>query len=190
MSEPRVFYFGAWSREKTGHYFYGPRGSELIYCVPGYDSLARRALENSFPGGRGDPDRPWAIDAGFCPDPKCLGGQVQGICNLTRTRGWSVASWWDRTADRRSNSNSSFLVEGEWPLAEVIRLGLTAFPEVAERLRTAGVELRVPGPPAGGAARDPIGCGAPHGDSSGAVHESSQPVPPAGGALQTQGEEE
>jgi hypothetical protein len=63
---------------------------------------------------------------------------------------FTVIQWWDRTqCDTRSGSNSSLLVDGDHPSAQMLVVLAEHFPQVLSNLQKAGVSLveRRPDPP-------------------------------------------
>ncbi len=134
MSGPRVYYFGAWSRSRIGHFWYAPGGRSLDHT-----------LRNESPF-----DQP--IDGVFAPR---IPTQPEGLASLVWRFGWTFVSFWDRSADSRGNSNSVFAIEGEHGQAESLSLSRAVFPEVFARLgfdvHFGSAGLQGPGPcPSGG----------------------------------------
>ncbi|MBZ4400403.1 hypothetical protein [Myxococcus sp. AS-1-15] len=73
---------------------------------------------------------PRHIDAKLAPkDPH----QVEGRARLHHVYGWTVLAWWDRSSDRRMNSNSAILVRGTHDFAAVVAAAREHFPELAPR---------------------------------------------------------
>jgi hypothetical protein len=93
---------------------------------------------------------PWGyeIDGGLCP--LINKRQVEGIADIHQKDGWTAIAFWDRTGDSRSNSNSAFIVEGEFEFGEMLAMAKKTFPQLFERfkfeIRACGVrdiELKV-----------------------------------------------
>lgn len=107
---PSVLFFGCWG--PAGHYLYAPRRRS----VPGY------YLPSSV--------QPHALDGKLAPaDPQ----QREGRARLHHLDGWTVVAWWDRSADKRMDSNSALLVHGTHSFAAVLLTAGDAFPELLPR---------------------------------------------------------
>ena len=127
-----VYYFGCWGPEK-GHFWFLTRG-RCIYREPG--GMPRSLTSR--------------IDCGLCPntpppdDPYGNAGpQNQGEALLHHIEGWTVLAFWDRTVDHRGNSNSAFVVRGDYDFDAMLGVMRERFPEIAARLDAAGVEVRL-----------------------------------------------
>ena len=64
-----------------------------------------------------------------CRDP-----QHEGIVFAHRARGWTIASWWDRSGDNRMASCAVFLAEGDHSGAEMLRLARERYPREIARM--------------------------------------------------------
>lgn len=74
--------------------------------------------------------QPWRnLDGGLLP-PK---DQREGQIVYERKDGWAVVSFWDRSADRRENSNSAFLAQAELNAVELLRAAREQWPEIFSR---------------------------------------------------------
>lgn len=115
----RVFYFGCWG--EPGHYLFRPRG------------LAATREE-----GR---SLPWPhMDTTLAPGPRHprygeveSKDQHQGHAALHRRCGWTALAFWDRSLDRRHNSNSVFVAEGTHSANDMLSLAREHFPEIMQR---------------------------------------------------------
>lgn len=109
-SDKTCLFFGAWSPEKIGHYFY-PRGNPIA-----------RKME-------------WEISHKI--DACLLGSiwfdQTQGEYVRAVVDGWVVLSFWDRTGDSRFGSNSAFLFNYDAPDAELLEHAKQQFPTISRR---------------------------------------------------------
>jgi hypothetical protein len=108
---PEIYYFGC--KEGLGHYLHSPRASQAA---------------------RPPADLPYTIkqlDAGLLPDNNWP--QTEGAGALVQARGWTVLTFWDRTVDKRANSNSAFVARGLHSLAEMKVLAEAAFPAIYSR---------------------------------------------------------
>jgi hypothetical protein len=115
--QPRVYFFGQW--QVAGHYMWRPG--------------------RIFAGGITAPWSPATIDG--CMQPGCSPGvpvweleQPEGIAVLHVASGWSMISFWDRTGDKRRNSNGNFIIEGERTFGAMTSLAAQHFPEVWRRV--------------------------------------------------------
>lgn len=133
-----ALYFGCWDR--PGHYLHRPNGEAL------HD--AQRAL----------PGFPWTaalMDTGLLDNggrPDVYDGKVFWTCGGSPF--WYAFYWWDRSVDRRGNSNSGFYVRGfGWPEAQAaFDYACTQFPKVVSR-QARPLILQNPEPPAAHRAR-------------------------------------
>ena len=108
-------YFGCWN--------HNPR--EAGHAIWNAEHRRPKAEEiPSFAGPHG-----WSLDGKFCP----LGAQVEGLCVLTQLEGWTMLSFWDRSGDKRGNSNSNFLFPGTLGQQEILDAARSTFPELFAR---------------------------------------------------------
>lgn len=77
-------------------------------------------------------DTPWGnqIDTGLL-DKKSA--QVQGHGVVAKKDGWTALSFWDRSGDGRSGSNSAFIVDSDKTFDEIIAIAAEKFPRVLAR---------------------------------------------------------
>lgn len=106
-----VFYFGCWPKGLggAGHYLYLPSGHLL-----------------------GQFSCPWEgaeLDGTFCPHE-----QKQGHAKLTHESGWTILAFWDRTADKRSGSNSAFIAKGTFTFEGMVSLARRYYPGICKRV--------------------------------------------------------
>ncbi len=113
MGADRVLYFGCWLGE-TGHYLHVPGGQ-----WPRTDE-APEPLTNEL--GRN-------LDGYFCPKGK----QVEGKAKITFQEGWTVMAFWDRSADQRGNSHSTYVANGRRSFDEMCQLAVKHFPRIWKR---------------------------------------------------------
>lgn len=113
-----ILYFGAWSAENLGHYLYSPDGRTIWRA----DWL---------------PFRPTILDAGLL-NP--FGSQEQSKARRVLIGGWTVVTFWDRSADSRMGSNSAFIVDSEMCFLNVMALAGQAFPLQMARIPKLGLE--------------------------------------------------
>ena len=118
----KLFYFGCW--EQKGHFIHTPERSYRA------DTDARKA---------GVPWEDWTLDGGLCPGSvwdarsdrwnlNCR--QPQGAAALHHKDGWTALSFWDRSVDSRTNSNSCFIAEGTHTFEEMVALAQLHFPTI------------------------------------------------------------
>lgn len=108
----QMLYFGAWSASKLGHFLYAP-GGRTVYG-PAY--LLPFCLS--------------ALDTALLPPGK---PQEQGVLHRSVINGWTIVGFWDRSADSRSGSNSSFIMEGDFPVEAVLAAAREKFPDIFAR---------------------------------------------------------
>lgn len=128
-----MFYNGCWGN--VGHYLFSEDGSSKLAAIG--------------PFKRGE------LDCCLCPGYAPLGAsyavrkaserpraQVEGEAKLTHRDGWTALAFWDRSVDKRGNSNSCFVIEGTHTFEEMIELARARFPRVMERFK---FEIRIVG---------------------------------------------
>jgi len=114
-----ALYFGVWDR--PGHYLHAPGGWTV------------REREN--------PDLPWTtalMDGGLLENGKredVCDGRVFWTCGGLAF--WYAFFWWDRSGDKRGNSNSGFYVRGfGWPEPQkAFDYACSQFPHIVARQR-------------------------------------------------------
>lgn len=106
-SDPNVFYFG-WIQH-GGHWL----ESTKLPKYPHYDST------------------PWGkkIDGGLAPQPDVVDGKIAEH----HLDGWTAIAFWDRSGDRRPNSNTAFLVNCTMSVQELLGLARKQWPDVFSR---------------------------------------------------------
>lgn len=108
-----VLFFGVRAGDAAGH----------VLCRADRLCLRRETLPA--------PLRPF--DARWCStgdrDP-----QRQGIVRLHHVAGWTVAAWWDRSADTRPNSNAALVAEGTHTWEAILTAAREAFPREIARM--------------------------------------------------------
>lgn len=108
-----IFYFGC--RREAGHYLFHPSGGTAYgYRVP-----------DDFPCTE-------TPDAVFLPKKQ---PQTEGIASLCHLNGWTIISFWDRSVDIRSGSNSTFLARGIIDFEAIRNKAREAFPDVWKRFK-------------------------------------------------------
>lgn len=109
---PRLF-FGVRAGDAAGHVLCG---ADRLCLHP--DTLPARL-------------RPF--DARWCStgasDP-----QREGIVRLHHVAGWTIAAWWDRSADTRPNSNAALVAEGTHSWEVMLAAAREAFPREIARM--------------------------------------------------------
>lgn len=110
----RVFYFGCYG--EVGHYLHTP------------DMHHAWNDHNIIPWGKN-------IDSTLCPPGRYEENQPEGVAVLTFKDGWTALSFWDRSVDRRGNSNSNFIAEGAFNFNQMVEIAQTHFPKVWKRFK-------------------------------------------------------
>lgn len=116
----KVFYFGCW--DAIGHCLWTPKGTSVSTS-----------------------ETPWgnAVDGGLCPGKRDRRGEVapadqrEGHAALHHRDGWTALAFWDRSVDKRPNSNSAFLAEGTLMLPEMMTLAWASFPRIMDQFEVA-----------------------------------------------------
>lgn len=111
--------------------------SECYYfgCVgePGhflYDSSLRSVGGGSITGW---PWRRGGLDCEYAPGGSD-GPQKLGVTALAHHEGWTVLAMWDRSVDKRGNSNAAFIARGEHDEGAMREIAAAAFPAVWARI--------------------------------------------------------
>lgn len=114
----KCFYFGV-ADSRSGHsLWYAQRPGFHPFFVP------RKERERL----------PWRVaelDGGLLPKSK---RQPEGRCVLRHQGGWTAMAFWDRSGDKRYNSNSVVLAEGEHDFEGLLDLFRREFPAIYERV--------------------------------------------------------
>lgn len=131
----RVFYNGC--HRQSGHYLFAPGMRTTTRYRSTHKRFGHVLVEMGFVQ---------YLDGGFCPGAEREGWgrpdeQPEGLGALHHVDGWTVWSFWDRTVDRRGNSNSTFVAEGEHDLDAMKRIAAEHFPEVWRRVSKLGLRL-------------------------------------------------
>lgn len=132
----KVLYFGRWGA--PGHFLFEETGHTSRHPLP----EALRSLDGNFAG---DPAKvKYWLDGIYGKktvphwDEK---DQEQGLARLWTIEGWTLISFWDRSADQRGGSNSTFLAEGMHSFEEMVALAARHFPTIWKRI-TSAFEVR------------------------------------------------
>lgn len=113
-----IRYFGCWG--EPGHYLYDCEHRMIVR----QEAAIWRSRN---------------LDAGYCPNAAvdsfwiAHGPQIEGEALLHHVDGWTVLAFWDRSGDRRSGSNSAFLMRGEHTFEDVVNMSKFYFPEIWKR---------------------------------------------------------
>lgn len=118
-----VYFSGAWPGESSGHF---------LYDMTGY-----QVYDNRMPADF--PCTEYSFDGAFLP-PRLP--QVEGRATLLHLNGWTILTFWDRSADHRLNSCSAFALRGMFPFAEAVETSKRAFPKVWARFDFEVVEYK------------------------------------------------
>lgn len=108
----KMFYFGAY--EKAGHYLF----DSSLYSVN--DSKLKEI---------GFPIKPNTLDGGFLNNIQ----DIPGYGKLFYISGWTILTFWDRSQDKRTNSNSAFIVEAILSFPDMIEKCKEQFPKLFDR---------------------------------------------------------
>ncbi len=119
---PDVYFFGVWDKNRLGHYLHGEHG--LLYDRE--REAAERMLTKIWP----------AQDGTLCPGTG--NAQVQGAAKIHQKGGWTAIGFWDRSGDKRGNSNAVFFMKGIGDSAlpsftSVMQAAKARYPQLFER---------------------------------------------------------
>ena len=123
-----AYFFGIMPPSRSGHYCYIPRGPAPRGCLASpwgspWDPLVEGGAYRELAAQTGVPQH--------LRDSKT---EVEGVPHHYQRDGWTLIFWWDRSADKRHGSSSSFcfdaLLTPEQAEAEARRL----FPAVWARI--------------------------------------------------------
>lgn len=158
-TEPRAWWYGCWL--EAGHFLFDRNGCRIGRTV---SSICPIVGMHWIDGGLAPRRVPDGIDLGIMvPQDGVVFSRMraesyghsdgierrsyeadQGEVLLHSIRGCTIAAWWDRTqGDTRPGSNSCFIVEGNCTETEMLDLFPRLFPTQANRLKSAGVVLRI-----------------------------------------------
>lgn len=73
---------------------------------------------------------------------RCTEPQIEGRARVSRLNDWTILSFWDRSVDRRENSNSTFAMRGHFGFAQAVAKARSAFPRIWSRYEFGIVEAR------------------------------------------------
>lgn len=117
-SHMKTLYFGCWGNS-TGHYLF-----ESEYQKPPMNTV------------------PWdSIDGGLAPAGV---KQREGVAELHHKNGWTALAFWDRSVDKRPNSNSALFAEGTHSFDEMIQIAKDNFPQIMNRFNFPIIEIQRP----------------------------------------------
>lgn len=89
-------------------------------------------------------DWPWhyegILDGTFAPQ----GNQQLGRALITHHGGWTVLAMWDRSVDRRPDSNGAFIARGDHNFVRMVELAQKHFPAVLARIEAQAPLVEVP----------------------------------------------
>ncbi len=127
LAAAEVFYFGC--GEEAGHYWF----------ASGWKRVGRK-VESVLPA------LARSIDQDLCPG-FAHGRREENVghARLTHAEGWTFLSWWDRSVDPRTGSNSNLVAKGRFRLEDMLTLARDQFPGLIDRqlIPIAVVETRV-----------------------------------------------
>lgn len=122
MSNVEMYYFGCRSKERGGHYLWQPGWSEVWHDDwRGYK-----------PKGLHLRNFPRTLDGRWAP-MDLQGSQRQGLCAMSSFVGWTVVSWWDRSADSRGGCNSILIAQGRYSFNAMLSMARERWPGLLER---------------------------------------------------------
>lgn len=84
-------------------------------------------------------EQPWrngsydGLDGTLAPRPSRRAEAPQGHAALHHKDGWTALAFWDRTGDRRGNSNSVFLFDAHLTFEQAVQLAEERWPELFAR---------------------------------------------------------
>lgn len=112
-----MFYFGCY--KEAGHYLWKTHQNGTIVRV----NESSKDFPSDFP------IQYRALDS-------CLLGytkQIEGKGTLNHINGWTILAFWDRSEDKRFNSNSAFILKGVYNLDEIKELAYKHFASICKR---------------------------------------------------------
>lgn len=132
-----MFFFGVAADTRAGHYLHIPGGapwhqarhppSRVEQMLP----PALRRIDGVWT--RATPRTP--AENSSIPFEEANG--EQGRAFLHYVEGWTVAAWWDRSADPRGACNANFLAPGRRTFEQMLTLAREHFPREMERMEKA-----------------------------------------------------
>lgn len=129
-AKPYMLYFGPLN--EPGHVMYHDNGHKA------YSS-----------DKTGCPWKDWEIDGSLqpgCPDPedrlqRRTRAEREGEARLHHKDGWTALSFWDRTIDKRSACNSTYLAKGLFTFDQMVELAKERFAERWNKMQFEVVEI-------------------------------------------------
>lgn len=118
-----------------------------VHCPSLWDSKQRIVALSALPA-----DVRERIDGGFCPGSYLLDGkvliappekQIEGKVRVYHQSDWTIVACWDRSAEPRHGTHSTFLMPGWWEPHPAMLRAQQAFPDVWARL-PAVLDVEVP----------------------------------------------
>lgn len=108
----------------TNCYYFGvmKHAGHFLYC--GNHTIHERYLPEDFPVNVR------ALDGALLP-PQLP--QDEGRAELIHLNGWTVLTFWDRSADRRGRSSSTFIILGVVDFSEAVSIAKEYYPQVWSR---------------------------------------------------------
>lgn len=125
----RVLFFGVRVGDTSGHFV---REVHTDGRVGGMLALRAMELDARFPAPlreRHGSLYPWR----YWERPDSQREQVEGVVVHELHDGWTLVSWWDRSADHRGGCCATFLVEGAHTSAEAVALARERYPALFAR---------------------------------------------------------
>src|SRR5438128_5998 len=116
-----MLYFGCWSG--SGHFLYDKYGNYVRSGCPFHHVMMGSGRISSGPG----------LDGGYCPQTKAY--QPKGVAKLTHISDWTIIAFYDRSMDKRYNSNAAFLTKGTHTFEEMVEAAKAQFPGIWARYK-------------------------------------------------------
>lgn len=125
-----AYYFGCWGQ--SGHYWRSPDGhaSERDIQSRMPEALREYRIDGCFPPG-----------AVFGDQFKKTKAEIEGDAALHYFDGWTLLSYWDRSVDHRSASNSNLVARGTHSFATMLEIAKGRFPGLVERRKDRPITL-------------------------------------------------
>lgn len=112
-----VYFFGCWN-DSFGHYLW-----RINKQLNRYESIRHEHV------------LPWPkIDGTLTPPTLFTEQEHEGNAALHHHDGWTALAWWDRSVDKRHNSNAALFTSGTYDAATMLELGRKHFPSCMARM--------------------------------------------------------
>lgn len=110
-----VYFYGVW--KEPGHYLFDKHGRMMRKEIVLHKTIVDKR-----------------VDGGFCPPLRRYDdSEIEGRAVLHNMEGWTILSFWDRSADHRLGSHSTYFLKGTYGFDEAVKTAREAYPAIWSR---------------------------------------------------------